>query len=99
MALIIERKSIERMDNIMIMMDASLCGPHPDSNDFHAVEQTLKECFIHSEKLKVLLEDADEQVQHASVSYDRLRVQYLHSAGFCLSQYAETGVSEDVSYN
>jgi len=99
MALIIERKSIERMDNLMIMMDASFCGPCPDSNDFRAVEQTLKECFIYSEKLKLLLEDADGQIQRASVSYNKLRVQYLHSAGFCLSQYAETGVTEDVSYN
>ena len=92
MALIIERKSIERMENLMIMMDASFCGPHPDSNDFRAVEQTLMECFIYSEKLKLLLEDADGQIQRASVSYNKLRIQYLHTTGHHCSQESGAAV-------
>jgi len=86
MALIIERKALERSDNLMVMMDASFIGPRPDSRDFRAVEDTLRDCFIHAEKLKVLLEDADEQIQRASVSYNKLRIQYLHACGSCLLQ-------------
>jgi len=85
MALVIERKALERSDNRMVMMDASFIGPRPNSRDFHAVEETLRDCFIHAEKLKVLLEDADAQIQRASVNYTKIRLEYLQASGSCLS--------------
>jgi len=77
---IITQKSIKQTNNLMTMMDASFRGPRPNTRDFHAVQQMLRDSFLHSEKLKLLLEDADAQIQQASVFYTRLRLQHLYPA-------------------